>query len=438
MKPETTKIPKVISDSFYVDEQGIYELGFNSNSTYFIFHSFESKDSNYTHEILINDQMKLIPLKDDLILKRVIHLPSQPVPFGTEKDLYQMVRCFIHKYVGLSEFFEKLSAYYVLFTWLYDRFDTLPYLRVIGDYGTGKSRFLHTVGAISYKPAFASGATTVSPIFRIIDKYRGTLILDEADYKYSGADAEIIKILNCGYQKGFPVIRSELRKNEYEPIPYNVYCPKVIATRQRFSDKALESRCLTEVMDYNWRHDIPSILPENFWDEALALRNCLLQWRFNKYQNVHLKRDLVNESVEPRLIQVTMPIASIINDESMLSELQEFVARYNKRIVMERGISIEADILKAIINLGDQGNKSPSMKQIAERVNRDNETDETISYRRVGGIVSDSLKLEKQQHRHVTHLVYDDLKIKKLGEKYGEDERVGRSRIMPWDMIPDL
>jgi hypothetical protein len=61
MKPETTKIPKVISDSFYVDEQGIYELGFNSNSTYFIFHSFESKDSNYTHEILINDQMKLIP-----------------------------------------------------------------------------------------------------------------------------------------------------------------------------------------------------------------------------------------------------------------------------------------------------------------------------------------------------------------------------------------
>jgi hypothetical protein len=360
------------------------------------------------------------------------------VPFGTEKDLYQMVRCFIHKYVGLSEFFEKLSAYYVLFTWLYDRFDTLPYLRVIGDYGTGKSRFLHTVGAISYKPAFASGATTVSPIFRIIDKYRGTLILDEADYKYSGADAEIIKILNCGYQKGFPVIRSELRKNEYEPIPYNVYCPKLIATRERFSDKALESRCLTEVMDYNWRHDIPSILPENFWDEAIELRNHLLQWRFNKYQNVQLKRDLVNESVEPRLIQVTMPIASIINDESMLSELQEFVAKYNKRIVMERGISIEADILKAIINLGDQGNKSPSMKQIAERVNQDNETDETISYRKVGGIVSDSLKLEKQRRRHVTHLVYDDLKIKKLCEKYGEDERVGRKRIMPWDMIPDL
>jgi hypothetical protein len=244
--------------------------------------------------------------------------------------------------------------------------------------------------------------------------------------------------LNCGYQKGFPVIRSELRKNEYEPIPYNVYCPKLIATRERFSDKALESRCLTEVMDYNWRHDIPSILPENFWDEAIELRNHLLQWRFNKYQNVQLKRDLVNESVEPRLIQVTMPIASIINDESMLSELQEFVAKYNKRIVMERGISIEADILKAIINLGDQGNKSPSMKQIAERVNQDNETDETISYRKVGGIVSDSLKLEKQRRRHVTHLVYDDLKIKKLCEKYGEDERVGRKRIMPWDMIPDL
>ena len=92
-------------------------------------------------------------------------------------------------------------------------------------------------------------------------------------------------------------------------------------------------------------------MPENFWDEALELRNHLLQWRFNKYQNVHLKRDLVNESVEPRLTQVTMPIASIINDESMLADLQEFVVKYNQKLVMERGISIEADVLKAIINL---------------------------------------------------------------------------------------
>ena len=148
MMPETTNQPKVIGASFSVDENAIYELGFNSDSTYFIFHSFTLKNHSYENEILINDQLKLIPLKDDIIMKRVVHLPSCPTPFGTEHNLYKMVRCFIHKYVGLSEFFEKLSAYYVLFTWLYDKFDTLPYLRVIGDYGTGKSRFLQTVGAI--------------------------------------------------------------------------------------------------------------------------------------------------------------------------------------------------------------------------------------------------------------------------------------------------
>ena len=92
----------------YVWEK-LSELGFNSDSTYFIFHSFTLKNHSYENEILINDQLKLIPLKDDIIMKRVVHLPSCPTPFGTEHNLYKMVRCFIHKYVGLSEFFEKLD-----------------------------------------------------------------------------------------------------------------------------------------------------------------------------------------------------------------------------------------------------------------------------------------------------------------------------------------
>jgi len=80
--PETLNIAKAIGASFYVNERGIYELGFDSDSTFFIFHSFESKSSIITHEILIDDQLKLIPLKDDIILKRVVHLPSCPTSFA--------------------------------------------------------------------------------------------------------------------------------------------------------------------------------------------------------------------------------------------------------------------------------------------------------------------------------------------------------------------
>jgi len=80
--------------------------------------------------------------------------------------------------------------------------------RVRGDAGSGKSRFLLAVGSLCYKPIFASGASTVSPIFRLIDTFRGTLVVDESDWRQTDEKAEVVKILNNGNGKGFPVLRS--------------------------------------------------------------------------------------------------------------------------------------------------------------------------------------------------------------------------------------
>ena len=89
-----------------------------------------------------------------------------------------------------------MAAHYVLFSWVYDAFNEVPYIRFQGDYGTGKTRALLVVGSVCYKPFFASGASTVSPIFHILDAFRGTLILDEADFRFSDEKAEIVKVLN--------------------------------------------------------------------------------------------------------------------------------------------------------------------------------------------------------------------------------------------------
>jgi hypothetical protein len=57
--------------------------------------------------------------------------------------------------------FEQIASYYVLFSWVYDAFNELPYLRVRGNAGSGKTRLLLMVGSLCYKPIFASGASTV-------------------------------------------------------------------------------------------------------------------------------------------------------------------------------------------------------------------------------------------------------------------------------------
>ena len=153
---------------------------------------------------------------------------------------------FIHRYVDVSPLFEEITSYYVLFTWVYDAFNELPYLRLRGDTGTGKTRFLLTAGSLCYKPIYASGASTVSPLFRILDSVRGTLIIDEGDFRFSDEKAEIVKILNNGNARGFPVLRSEsVNGREFSPRAYAVFGPKLVSTRGFFQDRALESRCIT-------------------------------------------------------------------------------------------------------------------------------------------------------------------------------------------------
>jgi hypothetical protein len=131
--------------------------------------------------------VRLVPFSPDnnLIKNEAVLLPSEPQIYGTEEKLVTEIWQFIHRYIDLNDAFEKVATYYVILTWLYDAFNELPYLRLRGDYGSGKTRALLILGSLCYKGFFASGASTVSPIFHTLDAFRGTLILDEADFRLS-------------------------------------------------------------------------------------------------------------------------------------------------------------------------------------------------------------------------------------------------------------
>ncbi len=68
-------------------------------------------------------------------------------PLKTTKELIVTIELFLRKWYFLdNKYLYKLVSYYILFTWLYDSFRALPYLRAMGDAGAGKSEFVKRVG----------------------------------------------------------------------------------------------------------------------------------------------------------------------------------------------------------------------------------------------------------------------------------------------------
>jgi hypothetical protein len=383
-------------------------------------------DIRYEMDLLVNGR-RLAPYspRNNLLTNEVVLFPSEPAEYGTEQELVEAIRAFIRRYVDVSPLFEQIASYYVLFTWVYDAFNELPYLRLRGDTGSGKTRFLLTVGSLCYKPILASGASTVSPLFRILDAVRGTLIIDEGDFRFSDEKAEIVKILNNGNARGFPVLRSEsVNGREFSPRAYTVFGPKLVSTRRFFQDRALESRCLTEETGgRKLREDIPINLTASYKWEALELRNQLLMFRFRNFGKRQIDPALVDRSIEPRLAQIFVPLLSVIEDADARNALRQVARDYHRDLVSDRGMDVEAQILEIIQEL-QQEPFSPGLaiKEIAERfiARHSEDFERKITPHWVGYVIRRKLGLKTERHMDGYRIAPPEgAKLTRLYEKYG-------------------
>lgn len=359
--------------------------------------------------------------ENPLLHQRIILFSMGVQEYQDDETLIRQIRSFIHRYVDVSETFELVAAYYVLLTWVYDAFNEIPYLRVRGDYGSGKTRFLLTVGSICYKPIFASGASTVAPLFHILDQVGGTLVLDEADFRFSDERADIAKILNNGNAKGFPVLRCEkINQREFSPRAYTIYGPKIVASRNDYDDFALESRFITE--DFGIapvRDDIPITLPEKFHEEAQELRNKLLLWRFRNFARPRYPEAYVDPKNDKRISQVFAPLLSLITDKDVRDRISGLACDKNDEVRSDRGFQLEADVLSAI--MACMKVEYPSISAITRAFAKQSGEayERQISPKWIGAIIRKRLRLLTRKRGGVYILAENQkMKLKRLFRKY--------------------
>ncbi|MEK7538493.1 MAG: hypothetical protein AAB552_01490 [Patescibacteria group bacterium] len=418
--PHTPTVSRVFTDGSILEL--IYESG--TPTTQFVLY----RDGSITMEASMdagNEHLVPISPGNNLLKHKAVLLPTCSELYTSTQSLMAELQAYLYRYIDLSPSFLRIASCYVLLSWVYDAFNELPYLRLRGDYGSGKTRALIVIGSVCYKPFFASGASTVSPIFHTLDTFRGTLIFDEADFRFSDEKAELVKIFNNGNVRGFPVLRTAITlKKEFDPRAFLVYGPKIVAMRNSFQDQALESRFITEEMGQRTlRSDIPINLPESQQGEAQHLRNKLLMYRFQTLEHVEINPELVDRNLSPRLNQILVPLLSIIEDETLRQEIREAAKGLEHDLRNEKSSAPEGELLTLLAELTETTSRSSiSLGEITnlftERHGAD--YDRPITTRYVGHLLRTRLRL----HTEKSHGVYvlplsEKPKIEALCLRYG-------------------
>jgi hypothetical protein len=296
---------------------------------------------------LIRGTTVIVPPADPngIITRGYVTLASLMGFFESETELDAEIDAYLYRYIDTTTFNRQLCRAYAKMTWVYDRFNALPYLRFLGPMGSAKTRMMEVTGRICYRGTALAGATSAAPVFRLMDMFHGTLLLDEADFQKSDMYSDITKILNVGYKRGNPIVRCDKDNN---PVPYDPYGPKILTTRGRFNDASLESRCITieTHVKQDVRADIPFQLPDQFYVEAQELRNKLLTWRFDTYEKIRVDESKLRGLLEPRMIEIAAPLFAVTEHEPKFQ--QQLKSSLERTSTERRRESPEAIFVQAI------------------------------------------------------------------------------------------
>jgi len=156
--------------------------------------------------------------------------------------LFKQLKEEILYHADIKEWCATLLALWTMGTHLYKVWSAYPYVFLLAERGSGKSRILKLLSMIASMGQYWVSPRT-SPIFRSVESLQPTLLLDETEFLSKDEEqAELINLLNAGYERGAKVAR--VNKDKSMTVEYfDAYCPKAMASTEPPSP-VLESRCL--------------------------------------------------------------------------------------------------------------------------------------------------------------------------------------------------
>lgn len=394
----------------------------------FIKYDRENNEVEYTDEIEIGKYIYK-PLNSKLADEQSIYLPTGIEEYSSTDELLKEIKEYLSFYFEVDEMMEKMLPNYVLFTWVFDKFPFVPYLQFVGRTSTGKTTAGETIASVCYKAVDATGAASLSSIFRIADEWGGTLFLDEFDLANANKDNRqaMLSFLKSGVSDR-AVLRVESSGKKFEVKPYRVKAPKIFTSEKMINDAGLQSRTIIIRMQKNKRK-LPLYKLNTYYEKGQELRNKLLLWRLENLDKIDLSeieygfKELSH--LDGRVQQILTPIY-YLSDKKGKKEILQFAKEQEEQTKEERRNNEDGIIFGLIYDYYEKENAQPPLKYVTDELN---EQRQELGYktkrseRKVSEIVRKIIGLETERvgHDKITTIMIDKNKEKyeELVEYYG-------------------
>ena len=392
-------------------------------------------------ETLSTEPFMLGESGDDVIIHNV---PLKRCPWfltGMPEDpgetLWEDVKVFVARHVDfLDERLYDVVTAWIFVSWIPEAFNAVAYLWILGPKESGKTRLLEVLQHLCYRAMLAAHISEAA-LFRSVEAYHPTLLLDEASEAYNRETAGTIQsLLNSGYRKGQYVVRvGGIESGEPKLELFDTYGPKALAGLGGYKE-TLESRSILVPMEKNVR-PVEFALDKG---EARRLRSRLLMWRFRRLCDLSDGSDSSDspqgkvpkglEFCDGRFAELYTPLVAVANDGE--TSILAYARDAFEASMDEERTSIEAQILSSILETKphlESGKFSAS--SVAEKFNEGRPDREKWRVESIGRVIKRLGFKAKRLTGGTRGYLYDEERVTRLAKRYSLPPREPSLQSLP-------
>ena len=185
----------------------------------------------------------------------------------------------------------------------------------------GKTTTLEVIQSFSNRGLPASNVSA-SVLFRAINKWKPTLLIDEAD-TFINSNEELRGIINCGHTKsGAFVLRTERVDDEFIPVKFSTWSPMVIAMIKKPPSTIVDRSVMIELQRKKLEEKTERLSIDHA-DLNKCFRSELMQWANDTHSKLKKIKPVVPELNNERAMDNWEPlfaVADVIGWKSLTEE----------------------------------------------------------------------------------------------------------------------